>query len=244
MSDPAADDSLLTEVNRFAEELHTLLAAVLRSSVAPFTVSVATTGQPHVAIRQAPPEGIPLAVDGETVLLLKVSFRCTWDSASQYLAVRWSRFEVGVPSVDEPLFRYDYDAGCDGNIPAAHLNVHSHRDELVFAMLAAGARLRGRSRRTSLRRGEIPRLSTLHFPLGGHRFRPALEDVLEMLVREFGLDVNEQQWMTAIGEGRERWRAKQLGAAIRDDPATAAAVLASLQERVEESARHERVRAF
>lgn len=244
MSDSLADESLLAEVTSFAEELHDLLTAVLGSDVEPFAVSVATGGQPHVAVRQAPPEGVALTVDDECVLLLKVSFRCTWDSAAHYLAVRWSRFEVNVPSVEEPLFRYDYDAGCDGNIPAAHLNVHSHRDELVFAMLASGARLRGRSRSTSLRRGAVPRLSTLHFPLGGHRFRPALEDVLEMLVREFGLDKNEQQWELAIREGRERWRAKQLGAAIRDDPKTASKVLAGLQDRVDEPAREERVQAF
>ena len=38
-----------------------------------------------------------------------------------------------------------------------------------------------------LRVGGRP-LLTLHFPLGGSRFRPCLEDLLEMLVSELGVD--------------------------------------------------------
>ncbi|WP_454050332.1 hypothetical protein [Cellulomonas sp. Marseille-Q8402] len=70
-------------------------------------------------------------------------------------------------------------------------------------------------------------MSTLHFPLGGHRFRPAFEDVLEMLVREFGLDTRDG-WEDAVRTGRERWRGTQLRAAVRDDPASAAAALGDL----------------
>ncbi|MBU5422211.1 hypothetical protein KQI48_06000 [Cellulomonas hominis] len=112
-------------------------------------------------------------------------------------------------------------------IPAAHLNVHGHRDELVFAMMAAGARLRGRARASDVRRGRVPRVATLHFPLGGHRFRPAFEDVLEMLVREFGLDTRDG-WREALDASRRRSREVQLRAAVREDPASAAAVLGDL----------------
>lgn len=91
-------------------------------------------------------------------------------------------------------------------------------------MMAAGHRLRGRTRTSAVRRGRVPRVSALHFPLGGHRFRPAFEDVLEMLVREFGLDTRDG-WEDAIRAGRERWRAAQLRAVVRDDPDGAARTL-------------------
>jgi hypothetical protein len=34
----------------------------------------------------------------------------------------------------------------------------------------------------------VPAMRELHFPVGGPRFRPCLEDVLEMLVVELGVD--------------------------------------------------------
>jgi hypothetical protein len=135
---------------------------------------------------EGPDDGIPLTVDGRVVLRLFLTYRCAWDHTGQFLAVRWSTVSVAAEGVAEPLFRYDYDEASDGRVPAAHLDVHGHRDELVFAMLTSGRRLRGKPRAASVRRGRVPRVSTLHFPLGGHRFRPALEDVLEMVVRGSG----------------------------------------------------------
>jgi hypothetical protein len=40
-------------------------------------------------------------------------------------------------------------------------------------------------------------MSDLHFPVGGSRFRPSLEDVLDMLVRELGVD-HEPGWRDAL----------------------------------------------
>jgi hypothetical protein len=67
-------------------------------------------------------------------------------------------------------------------------------------------------------------MSSLHFPVGGVRFRPCLEDVLAFLVREFGID-HQPQWETAIRDGREKWRRMQFGATIRDLQDEAADVL-------------------
>ena len=62
---------------------------------------------------------------------------------------------------------------------------------------------------------------------GGHRFRPCLEDVLEALANEFGIDVKDG-WREAIREGREEWRRMQLRAAVRDAPRDVAEVLRSM----------------
>jgi hypothetical protein len=214
------DESLLRAVSRFATDLEDVLHAVLAGPAAALTVQPSDRGDDRLFV-EGPDDGIPLSVDGQVVLRLFLTYRCAWDHTGQFLAVRWSTVSVAAEGVAEPLFRYDYDEASDGRVPAAHLDVHGHRDELVFAMLTSGRRLRGKPRAASVRRGRVPRMSTLHFPLGGHRFRPALEDVLEMVVREFGLDTRDG-WQEAIRTGRERWRGVQLRAAVRDDPAGAA----------------------
>lgn len=73
----------------------------------------------------------------------------------------------------------------------------------------------------------------VHIPVGGSRFRPCLEDVLEMLIKEFGIDHADHGWRTALAEGRARWRKYQLMAAITDDPSTAVAKLRELGHSVE-----------
>src|SRR5690242_21769004 len=73
----------------------------------------------------------------------------------------------------------------------------------------------------------IPQVSDLHFPLGGHRFRPCLEDVLEMLLDELGVDC-PRDVRRVLAEGRERWRLKQVAASATDSPETAARVLREL----------------
>lgn len=225
---PGDTGALRQRAEAFAADLRLVVSGVLPCDS---TFLVEEEPEDGLTVRESPPGGIPLTVDGALVLRLQVAYGCAWDLTGEYIAVRRSSFSVATESTAEPLFRYDYDAGSDGRVPAAHLNVHGHRDELVFAMMAAGHRLRGRARTAAVRRGRVPRVSTLHFPLGGHRFRPAFEDVLEMLVREFGLDTRDD-WQAAIRAGRERWRGTQLRAAVRDDPVSAAAELGRLGYRV------------
>ena len=144
-----------------------------------------------------------------------------------YLAVAKSEFGVyvGAKAAGEPLYRYEYDRGITGGLPAAHLQVHAHRDGLTYVMARAGNQTkRGRARAAG---NEVPRMSELHFPLGGHRFRPALEDVLEMLVTELGVD-HEEGRQRSLREGRRTWRLTQTQAVVRDSPRTAAASLREL----------------
>jgi hypothetical protein len=229
------DGELRSRTEAFARDLDLVLRGVLRTAPLPFTIDDEVTDDGCFVVRQQPASGIALGVEGTTVLRLAARYSCAPDRTGAFLAVRRSSVAVRVEATAEPLFRYDYDAGSDGKVPAAHLNVHGHRDELVFAMMAAGHRLRGKARTSAVRRGRVPRVSTLHFPLGGHRFRPAFEDVLEMLVREFGLDTRDG-WENAIRAGRERWRGAQVRAAVRDDPEGAAAALGDLGYRISDPA--------
>ncbi len=227
MTSATARPDLLGRVSALAADWHATLCAVLPTEPEPLTVRVRPGPEHELVVQQRPADGVALTVDGHTVLRLRLTYRCGWDDSRRFVAVRWSSVAVHAEGTAEPLFRYDYGATTDDRIPAAHLNVHGHRDELVFAMMASGYRGRGRPRSANIRRGRVPRVATLHFPLGGHRFRPAFEDVVEMLVREFGLDVLPG-WEQALRSGRRRWRDVQLRAAVRDDPAVAAEVLVRL----------------
>lgn len=227
MPDPDVDTRLIEEVSGFADELSGLLTAVFPDLEVDFTALVSTGSSTLVIIEQAPPTGLTLCVDRKPLLALSTTYRCAWDHVGEYLAIEESTIGVALVGTEEPLFRYDFSRTSDGKVPGAHLNVHGHRDELVFALTQSGRRQRGKSRSYSMEKGKIPRLANLHLPLGGPRFRPSLEDVVEMVVREFGLDTTKD-WQRAIRAGRARWREKQLSAAVRDDPETAAGVLRHL----------------
>lgn len=78
-------------------------------------------------------------------------------------------------------------------------------------------------------------MESLHLPVGGDRFRPCLEDVIEFLVVECGFD-RAAGWRSAVDKGRERWRRTQTRTAVRDAPSEAAAVLRALGYAVTEPA--------
>jgi len=227
-----ADARLIAEVSAFADELSALLTAVFPGPVEPFAARVAEGASTLVIIEQQPQAGVTLTADAQPLLSLSATFRCAWDHVGEFLAVRESTVTVALTGAEEPLFRYDFNADCDGKVPGAHLNVHGHRDEMVFALMGAGRRLRGKARSSLMGKGRIPRLASFHFPLGGPRFRPSLEDVVEIIVREFGLDTRAG-WEDAVKAGRCMWREKQLRSAVRDDPESAADVLRHLGYAVE-----------
>ncbi|MGN8050963.1 hypothetical protein ACTJKO_14885 [Curtobacterium sp. 22159] len=221
-----ASVELTERVQGFAQELMDTLTAVVGFPVG-FEVKVGTSrSRPQVSISQSEPLGVPLTVDGDVLFRLLVQFRCRWNTAGNYLAVEQSAFTVRIEKISEPFFHYDYVRDAHGSVPVSHLNIHAHRDEVVWAMLMARTN-RGKRRSKDAAKGKITRISTLHFPLGGHRHRPSLEDVLEMLVHEFGID-HADTAENAIAEGRRRFRSIQTAVGAHDDPEAAAAALREL----------------
>ena len=218
--------ALAARVQEFAQELTDTLTGVLGRPVG-FVVKVGeSTKRPQVSIMQSDDTGVPLTVDGHVLFRLLVRFRCRWDTTGDFLAVEESSFTVALDQVNEPIFHFDYVREPRGAVPVAHLNVHAHRDDIIWAMLMARAK-RGKRRLLEATNGRLTRLSTLHFPLGGHRHRPALEDVLEMLVEEFGID-HASDAGSVIAEGRRRFRSIQTAVCVRDDPESAAGALRQL----------------
>ena len=173
------------------------------------------------------PKVVKLKSRGWPVLGLGMKINCTWDSQGKHLAVEKSSIRV-MPygsDTEAPLFRVEYVKDQDSHRPSSHIHVHAHRDEFTHLMGFASKFDVERTKkvRNYFRRGT--RLSELHFPTGGHRFRPCLEDVLEMLRVEFKLDVDNGKWQQHLRTARENWRRTQLAAAVRDCPDEALRVL-------------------
>jgi hypothetical protein len=110
-----------------------------------------------------------------------------------------------------PLCHFDYERSKSG-YPEAHLQ--------VFGESAALTAWEGDP---FGRRG----LGRLHFPMGGRRYRPILEDVIEFLVAE-GLAEARDGWRDVIEAERHEYQQIQLRAAIRRDPDTARSAVAAL----------------
>lgn len=117
------------------------------------------------------------------------------------------------------LVRLEYLAEMN-SAPIAHWHVHAERGSFSHLLARAHAH-----RPDSVSKPHD--LSSLHFPVGGERFRPCLEDMLQFLVVECGVD-SVEGWESVIAQGREAWRRRQLGAAVRDAPDVATHVLREL----------------
>jgi len=219
MTSPEELDLLERKAQTFAFEVTKTLRGVLGATCPDFVV-----------------ESSPMRIDGQLALSLIVDFDCSWDHRGTYLMVQRASFRVEPVGKGQPLFRYEFVSDMKTpHLPSAHLHVHAHRDEFLYAMIR-GQRGRPKDRAKAVT-GEsgraVPRLSDVHFPLGGARMRPCLEDILEMLHAEFGVDIERNAQMV-LDEGRARWRRRQLGAAVRDAPEQAVRVLREMGYSIED----------
>lgn len=236
---PPNPGSLADQATAFADSLTCTVRGVI-AGTDPFVARVVNSnGRTQFAVDQNPETGIALPLYEGAGVTLTARYKGALDGPGRYIRVERSSIAVWFgPAGGAPLFRYDYDRSRGRGVPRAHFQVgegwgRAGLDWSVQRDLAATASLAGRGTRTGRRasdrydRGKQPRADSLHFPLGGDRFRPALEDVLEMLVEQLGVRA-EPGWREAIDHGRREWRTTQLKAAVRDNPQPAAATLEEL----------------
>lgn len=215
--------SLEEQASRFARELSDLSSAFIGRTL-PFSSSIL---EDKVSI--TPDEPLPVRLAGQILFAISVEYRCVFDRSGEYLRIDESRIKVfaGERTKGDPLFRYEYVNDQRSELPCAHLQVHAHRDQLMMAMAIAAHS--GTHRRKNLFTGfpQTAQMSRLHFPLGGPRFRPGLEDVLQMLHTEFGTEVGPT-WPEQLERARSQYRRTQTAAVIRDCPSEAVRVLTDL----------------
>lgn len=233
MTEVPGTDPLESRARTFALELTETVRGVLGPTAPEFVAEAAPRRSgdiTRVIVRTDGGAEIPISIDGNHALDLIAEFTCAWDHRGAYLAVRKS--DLHVRSVDsnttEPLFRYEFVDALSAALPTAHLHVHAHRDEMLFQLFRSSKkRSRTKADRALDPKLASPRLSGIHFPLGGTRMRPVLEDVLQMLITEFCIDTITGA-EDALSEGRLRWRRRQVGALVRDAPEQAIRVLSEM----------------
>jgi hypothetical protein len=199
----------------FAQEVQDLLDAVLPipdgADPADRRIQVQAAANGRYSVRPAVSNGlVTLISDEDPVASLRVSYLCTADTELTYLAVQKSSFELLGFNDRTPIARLDYIRDAN-RVPAAHWNIHGER--------GTTSRLLGRTNPD-----HAGALSALHFPVGGARMRPCLEDVLHFLAHEFCIDTLPTA-VDAIAAGREGWRRKQIAVLVRDAPDVAVRVL-------------------
>lgn len=197
---------LVSEVERFTSETEALLRACFLDVEDP---EIETLGEHLVTKIKTTMRG----KNGDKLAELDVFQRFCLDSTEKFLAVEQSVFKVTAFVDRTPIVRYDYDRSARSK-PSAHIQIHAHRGAISHVLSQTG-------------HPKPHALESLHFPTGGARFRPCLEDLLEFLVRDCKFDA-KGTWSTAVKAGRERWRRLQVRSIVRDVPSEAVDVLERL----------------
>ena len=205
----------MTDLRQQARDFASVLAALLNGTVCDgITIQAYVYKPTHVLVGhglskdtlEVKPFRL-LVGQGKPHGWLEISYRLCHDDEGQYLTVHSSY--VGVFANDKErslLCHVDYERDKTHGYPEAHLQVEGESAALATWRLTDGTRNRD--------------LRDLHFPVGGRRYRPALEDVIEFLVME-KLAAGRPGWKSVLDESRDGFRKRQLRAAIRRDLETA-----------------------
>lgn len=149
-------------------------------------------------------EPIRLTTHGAVPCWLAIHMRTSLDP-SGYLVVQESTFTVSATHNKTELLHYDYERDKRG-YPDAHVQVNAGSAAWDELLMASG---KGRGS-----------LGKLHLPVGGRRYRPSVEDVIEMLIDE-GVVQSKVGARGRLAASREAFQRQQLRAAIRRDPLAA-----------------------
>lgn len=163
--------------------------------------------------------GIPLTITPrQAKLYLGFFMHLEVDDTNDYMMVKQSMTMLSLdPDLARELLHYDYerDKNKDRGYPEAHLQVCASSEHWAAVGDLAGG---------------LP-LSKMHLPVGpvgGRRFRPSLEDIIELLIVE-GLVEARDGWHDALNLTRRPFQELQLKAAVRKYPELAAEALRKLE---------------
>lgn len=138
---------------------------------------------------------------------LWLAYTTQMDPEGEFLTVFKSGYALyRDPEGERWLLHYDYEREPSHEYPAAHVQVNGDAPDLgdLFSQRCEGQK----------------QLKDFHLPVGGRRYRPTLEDLIEFVVTE-GLADAHEGWQDVLAEHRSEWEDLQLRAAVRRDPETA-----------------------
>ena len=208
--------SLQDQARLFAQDLSDLLNGTVTDGI-----SISATTFPNaprevllgcgVGRNKLTPQPIPLSRNrNKANVYLTYMHRCGLDDDDTHLATLISTMNLYTSeeiSNESLLLGIDYTRDPKNDFPRAHLHVAGERNDLDAIYLGSA-----RKHRT---------LRQLHLPVGGSRYRPTLEDLLEFVILE-EMATPRQEWKQAIAKHRGRWQSLQLRAAVRNNPEEAA----------------------
>lgn len=206
-------DKLRNQTNNFTKEIQALLNGTIASYVQIKAVAL-QKGDDRLFLLGHLLEKTTLTAQrfqlkpraAKVELWMDVSFQMRLDAEREHLMVHKSFVGVfGSKDAKHGLFHYDYERDKADGYPDAHLQVDASSE--FFGTLNDPKCDPGRP------------LGALHFPVGGKRFRPCLEDVIEFLIVERIVQYKDG-YEKLLEAGREQFRKNQLMAAMRRDPAT------------------------
>lgn len=222
MPKPPAVKTLSEEFARNLNEVLTATAVVWRGRprlkaryIAQDRLAVISSGRGSLSWDSI----IPLGTDDTPRVGLNIFASGVMDRDNKYLMITQSAFSLyslvgdcfgeGRPGRSELIFGIDYAREPMNDYPVCHIHVGGGRDDL------------DRLYRGDRKRRELPQL---HFPVGGRRFRPTLEDVIEFaIVEELAEPVDG--WRDAIKRTRDDYEINQTRAAARNHQHEVAEVL-------------------
>ena len=205
MTTPSLDD----QARVFAEDISHLLNGTVTNGIR--VSAVVATGRSTVVVglgvtrRKFDPQPIPLTLTAKAPRAwLRVGYVLQMDPEGIHLAVAKSDYSLYLDEpCDQMLFHYDYDRAPANDYPQAHFQING---------MCPGFE-------TLCQRAERPvkELKDFHFPVGGRRYRPTLEEVIEFLVIERLADARPG-WKGVVAGHRDLWEERQLRAAVRRHP--------------------------
>ena len=149
------------------------------------------------------------------------------NSTGRHIAVEASSFslEYQANSRPVPVVRFEYDRNANSK-PVSHFHFHSDSVPLGLMLARAG------------KHEDSAQQQNLHFPMGGHRYRVCLEDIIELVIREFNAE-SLAGWEARVKEGRRDYRKRQAETIISENTRLASEILEEIGFRVSPPAGYE-----
>lgn len=154
---------------------------------------------------------VPLTISQSPArLYLSVLHTLELDDSGSFLTTNKSSYSLQADSETAPIITYDFVREPPNEFPEAHIHIHGDSDVLRGMLHASGR--------------DKDKPADLHLPVGGRRFRPCLEDIIEFCILE-RLVTPRDGWQSALNHSRDEYHDRQLRAAVHRNPATAAGAL-------------------
>ncbi len=211
------ENPLQPAVEDFISRLNDIIDASIATDIR-FAAEFFETGEGAIVRAQTPANrrwpGLPLVRPNDDSqsprLFLRAQYRVEMDDTNAHLQVITSTVGLlvdvtGGQRDPRPLLRVEYDRRrSKPGRPAAHVHLHANSPELAWIYGSSGQ--------------PAPDLHALHFPVGGRRFRPTLEDFLLFLDRERIFTNWKPGWRAQVIASLAEWDRSQARTTVRRYP--------------------------